>query len=33
MRGWPAASGLVPRIQTLRSPFFKRIVVIVAVAT
>ena len=33
LRGWPLRMGLVPRIQTLRSPFFKRMVVRVAVVT
>ena len=32
-RGWPARIGLVPRIQTLRSPFFSSTVVMVAVET
>ena len=32
-RGWPGFSGRVPRIQTLRRPFFKRNVVRGAVAT
>jgi hypothetical protein len=32
-RGWSGRSGLVPRIQTLRSPFFRRIVVMVALDT
>ena len=32
-RPWPGRSGLVPRIQTLRRPFFRRTVVIVAVET
>jgi hypothetical protein len=31
--GWPARIGLVPRIQTLRSPFFSSTVVTVAVDT
>ena len=30
-RGWPGLSGRVPRIQTLRRPFFSSTVVIVAV--
>src|SRR5690606_14765033 len=32
-RPWPGLSGLVPRIQTLRRPFFRRTVVSVAVET
>jgi hypothetical protein len=32
-RGWPGASGVVPRSQTLRSPFLSRTVVTVAVDT
>ncbi len=32
-RGWPALSGRVPRIQTLRRPFFSSSVVKVAVVT
>jgi len=32
-RGWPGASGRVPRSQTLRSPFFSSTVVMVAVDT
>ena len=31
--GWPGLSGLVPRIQMLRSPFLSRMVVMVAVET
>ncbi len=30
-RGWPGFNGIVPRIQTFRSPFFSSSVVIVAV--
>ncbi|MNI92101.1 hypothetical protein D3C73_1498550 [compost metagenome] len=33
MRSMPCANGKAPRIQTLRSPFFNRIVVSVAVVT
>ena len=33
MRGWPGCSGAVPRIQTLRRPFFSSMVVMVAVET
>ena len=32
-RGWPVRIGFAPRIQTFRSPFFSRTVVIVAVET
>ncbi len=32
-RGWPGRNGRVPRSQTLRRPFFSRIVVSVAVVT
>ena len=32
-RFWPGRSGLVPRIQTFRSPFLSRTVVMVAVDT
>ena len=32
-RGWPGFSGDVPRIQTLRRPFFRSTVVTVAVET
>ncbi|HXN16602.1 MAG TPA: hypothetical protein VN878_09490, partial [Usitatibacter sp.] len=32
-RGWPGFSGRVPRIQTLRNPFFNNSVVMVAVVT
>ena len=33
MRGWPGFSGTVPRIHTLRRPFFRSTVVTVAVET
>jgi hypothetical protein len=33
VRGWPVRIGCVPRIQTLRSPFFSNSVVSVAVVT